>query len=137
MQSIQLELFGDNNPASSFGKTFPVSSTQKTTPSDTFSLASLTAHLPMKSLTASGEVQVLSSTGSVLSLGAHSMLNISECPNAVEESTLSQVLEKDSVPSRFFLSELACRGILARAKRRGKDLPPLLKEALESSLSRQ
>jgi len=35
-----------------------------------------------------------------------------------------------SVPQKFFLSARAARGILRRAERRGRELPPLLHEAL-------
>jgi hypothetical protein len=50
--------------------------------------------------------------------------------SAAEESTLSQILEAH-VPEKYSLSAQACRGILNRAQRRGKELPPMLKEALE------
>jgi hypothetical protein len=43
---------------------------------------------------------------------------------------LSQILEAH-VPEKYSLSAQACRGILNRAQRRGKELPPMLKEALE------
>ena len=47
--------------------------------------------------------------------------------------SLSHVLEDSrDVPERFFLSPKACAGILRRAERRGKTLPPLLLEALKS-----
>jgi hypothetical protein len=57
-------------------------------------------------------------------------LNTSEYPNAVVESSLSQVLEVGTLPPRFFLSPKACAGILRRAERRDKKLPPTLIEAL-------
>lgn len=79
----------------------------------------------------------LCSKGSVRLPGASSTLNISECLNDVVESTLSQVLEKGLVHPRFFLSARACQGILRRAERRGKQLPLLLKAALEVSIVRQ
>jgi hypothetical protein len=46
--------------------------------------------------------------------------------------SLSDVLEITSVPQRFYLSKKACNGILRRAKRRGKELPPMLLAALEA-----
>jgi len=47
--------------------------------------------------------------------------------------SLSHVLEDNrDVPERFYLSQKACVGILRRAERRGKALPPLLLEALKS-----
>jgi hypothetical protein len=45
--------------------------------------------------------------------------------------SLSHVLEDSrDVPPRFFLSQRACAGILRRAERRGKTLPPMLDQAL-------
>jgi hypothetical protein len=47
--------------------------------------------------------------------------------------SLSDVLEATHlVPHRFYLSRKACEGILRRAERRGKALPPMLLEALRS-----
>ncbi len=53
--------------------------------------------------------------------------------SAGDVSSLSDVLENQSVPQRFSLSAKACSGILRRAKRRGKALPPMLKQALEQA----
>lgn len=58
------------------------------------------------------------------------MPNISEWPNDAAVCSLSQVLEKDSIPQRYFLSSMACAGILRRADKRAKTLPPPLYEAL-------
>ena len=51
--------------------------------------------------------------------------------NAAEECSLSQILEANA-PAKYFLSPRACAGILRRAERRGKKLPPLLEQALKS-----
>ena len=62
------------------------------------------------------------------------MLNSSESPSAEEESSclLSSVLQTpQEVEAKFFLSPRACQGILRRAARRGKVLPPQLQEALQ------
>lgn len=59
-----------------------------------------------------------------------SMLNTGEYPNVAVESTLSQILEV-GVPETYYLSPKACLGILRRASVRGKELPPVLKAALE------
>lgn len=67
--------------------------------------------------------------------GASSMLNFGESPNVVEESGLSQILE-DNVPQRYYLSARACVGVLRRAERRGKELKPILKLALEQQIER-
>jgi hypothetical protein len=45
---------------------------------------------------------------------------------------LSDILEIGDVPQRFFLSPRACAGILRRAEKRGKALPPELLKALLS-----
>jgi DNA (cytosine-5)-methyltransferase 1 len=58
------------------------------------------------------------------------MPNIGVSPSVVKESSLSQILQ-DNVPEKYFLSPKACEGILRRAEKRGKELPPMLKEALE------
>ena len=47
------------------------------------------------------------------------------------QTTLSSVLESN-VSARFYLSPTACKGILRRAEKRGKDLPPALHAALRS-----
>lgn len=56
--------------------------------------------------------------------------NIGESPSAAVESTLSQILEAN-VPKKYYLSAKACEGILRRAERRGKELPPMLLKSLK------
>lgn len=56
--------------------------------------------------------------------------NTGESPSAVVASRLSQILE-EAPQEKYFLTARACQGILNRAERRGKDLPPQLKAALE------
>ena len=65
-----------------------------------------------------------------LSLGAQSMRNTSESLKDAVESTLAQILEA-SVPDKYYLSPKACQGILRRAAIRGKELPEVLRLALE------
>ena len=60
-------------------------------------------------------------------------LSTSESPSAAVESSLSDILETGDVPQRYFLSAIACRGILGRAKKRGKTLPAALAAALEAA----
>ena len=67
----------------------------------------------------------------LISLGSSKTPNITEYPRDAAESFLSQVLEPDA-PTRYCLSRKACEGILRRAAKRGKELPPMLKEALEA-----
>ena len=64
------------------------------------------------------------------SLGACTMPNISEQHSDAGASFLSQILEANA-PAKYSLSPKACRGILRRAERRGKELPPMLRLALE------
>ena len=59
-----------------------------------------------------------------------STLNTGVSPNVVQESTLSQILLAE-VPEKYYLSPKACLGILHRASVRGKELPEVLKKALE------
>ena len=58
------------------------------------------------------------------------MLNTGVSPIAEQESTLSQILLAE-VPEKYYLSPKACLGILRRASVRGKELPEVLKKALE------
>ena len=57
-------------------------------------------------------------------------LNTSDWPSDGSACSLSRVLETGTVPPRFYLSTRACRGILRRAEKRGKSLPPSLAAAL-------
>ena len=56
-------------------------------------------------------------------------LNIGEKPREPNPTKLSQVLEQNPDP-KYNLSATACQGILRRAEKRGKELPPELKAAL-------
>jgi len=56
-------------------------------------------------------------------------LNTSEYPSDGVASSLSDILETGEVPQQYFLSSRACRGILRRAEKRGKELPEALKSA--------
>ena len=72
-------------------------------------------------------------------MGSHGQcltLNISESRNDAVGSSLSHILERGSLPPRFYLSPKACSGILRRAQRRGKELPPALKAALEATAAK-
>jgi hypothetical protein len=64
------------------------------------------------------------------------MLNTGESPSAAVASTLSSILEANA-PEKYYLSAKACEGILRRAERRGKQLPPMLKEALLQMIARE
>jgi hypothetical protein len=60
------------------------------------------------------------------------MLNTSAWPNDASVCLLSSVLEQGPIPQKYYLSRQACAGILRRAEKRGKTLPPALKAALEA-----
>lgn len=62
-------------------------------------------------------------------LGEYTTRSFGESPREENVSRLSQILE-DSPHPKYSLSAKACQGILNRAQRRGKELPPELKAAL-------
>jgi hypothetical protein len=66
--------------------------------------------------------------------GESSTRSIGESPSDAVESTLSQILQANA-PEKYYLSAKACAGILRRAERRGKELPEMLKAALEETVS--
>ena len=66
----------------------------------------------------------------LISLGACTMPNISAQHSGAGACFLSQILVENA-PEKYSLSPVACAGILRRAERRGKELPPLLRMALE------
>ena len=67
--------------------------------------------------------------GIATSNGEFWIRNSSESPNVAVVSSLSEVLETEVSP-RYTLSPKACEGIMRRASRRGKTLPPALEKAL-------
>lgn len=74
-------------------------------------------------------------TSGILSPGACLMLSTSEYPNGASvSSSLADVLLAEA-PEKYYLSNKACDGILRRANRRGKTLPPALQEALVNQAS--
>ena len=64
---------------------------------------------------------------------AFSTLSGSEFPKDAGVCSLSDVLETGDVPQKYYLSAKACRGILRRAERRGRELPPALHAALSQA----
>ena len=71
----------------------------------------------------------------LISLGACMTPNISEQHSGAGVCSLSQILEENP-QEKYSLSPKACAGILRRVERRGKDLPPLLRLALEYQVQR-
>lgn len=70
----------------------------------------------------------------VKSLGGLLTPSIGESPSVENVSILSSILEAE-VPERYYLSPKACSGILRRAEKRGKNLPPLLEAVLRAQAS--
>ena len=66
--------------------------------------------------------------------GGFLTLNFSEYPKDAGVSFLSDILETDP-PQKYYLSAKACEGIIRRAEKRGKPLPPQLDEALRAQAS--
>ena len=130
---MQLTLFDDATDCptqSSYGKTSPASYQHETTPSDVFWQLCLANPKSLSQQGGDGRVQVLCVRPNAKSHGESWMPNISESPNAAEECSLWQVVETDVSP-KYYLSNRAKAGILKRAEHRKKNLPPLLRAALE------
>ena len=132
---MQLTMFDEAEASSlpsSSGKTCPESSLPKTTP-----LAASLALLPgriarLSRQGADGQTLVVCLDPGAQSRGGFSTPNISGWPNDASVCSLSQVLELDSIPPRYFLSAKACAGILCRAANREKTLPAALETALRA-----
>jgi DNA (cytosine-5)-methyltransferase 1 len=62
--------------------------------------------------------------------------NTTVCVNAADARFLWQVLERELTPQKYYLSAIACAGILRRAQKRGKKLPELLRLALTTQIAR-
>lgn len=113
----------------SFGKTFLECFQALITHLDAYLQDSLVKGLQLSRQGGNGRTLVVFMDPSELSPGASLMLNISDSPNDASGSGLSQVLEQ-STPSKYYLSKIACQGVLRRAESRGKTLPESLKTAL-------
>ena len=66
--------------------------------------------------------------------GSTSAWTWGEFPLVGTETYLSDILEDDA-PEKYYLSARACAGILRRANERGKELPEVLKTALEMRIA--
>lgn len=67
--------------------------------------------------------------------GGYSTRNSSAWPKDASVCTLSDALETSNVPAKYYLSPRACDGIIRRAEKRGKSLPPELEAALRAQAS--
>lgn len=132
MQLITLELFTETELQSCFTKTSPVFYPRKTTPSDVSWQELLEQTFPLRPEQpgTNGLVLVRLPAQNAKRRGECLTLNFSVSPNDAKDCSLSQVLQKDSIHPKYFLSPRACQGILTRVKRREKTLPTTLKIAL-------
>lgn len=119
MQLILFESEPESLPESSCGKTSPESSPTRRTPSDVYLRRLLGKAASCNLQGANGQTLVLCMDPREQSRGGFLMPNISEWPNGVAGCSLSQALEKDSTPERYFLTSEACAGILRRLSRKG------------------
>lgn len=75
----------------------------------------------------------LLSSGVIPSHGQSLTLNTSTWRSGASVCSLSEVLETGPIPRRYFLTRKACQGILRRAEKRGRALPPALLAALTAA----
>ena len=137
MQLTMFEPAEASPPPLSSGKTSPVFSPRKTTPSGAFWLGLPEKMTRWNRQGEGGRTLVLCMDPRGQSPGGPWTPNISDWPNDAAVSSLSQVLEKGSIPPEFFLSGTACAGILRRAEARGRALPVALHSALLSAVERE
>jgi len=69
--------------------------------------------------------------------GGHWTLNTSGCHSAAAVSLSSVLVTPESIRPKYYLSSKACQGILRRAAKRGKALPPILEQALTKQAERE
>ena len=132
-QSSMLTLLTASGPDGWSGRTSPACSAltaaKPSLPSSDSSLVSPSKSLPVDGRTAE------SSQAHLVPMDLHSgclTLSTAEYHSGAVASSLSDILETGDVPQRYFLSGKACRGILRRAEKRGKDLPMTLRLALQA-----
>ena len=63
--------------------------------------------------------------------GGYWTLSTSGYRSAAAVSLSSVLVTPASIPPKYYLSSKACQGILRRAEKRGKALPPILETALQ------
>ena len=128
-----------NTPAGSAGKMSPAHSVQ--TPDETSkrsskrsSASSNRAPRCLYLKKADGLTQTATWVTNGPLLTELSIVNTGAWPNVENASFLSETL-MPNVPEMYFLSPRACLGILRRASARGKELPEVLRIALERQAS--
>ena len=129
MESIQLSLFGKMYPE-------PLAATkEKTSEPYLKSLLESSSRQPLclRFRKQDGHTQTVTPETDGVLRTEFLTLNTGESPSAAVGSTLSSILEANA-PEKYYLSAKACEGILRRAERRGKQLPQMLKDALEQMI---
>ena len=131
MENIQLSLFGKTCPEHSAATAAQTSKRclKNSRPSRRESMYLFLSLKSADGLTPERSWETVSA-----SRGACSTRNTGEFPKDARESTLSQILQADA-PEKYYLSAKAAAGILNRAKKRGKELPTMLREALEEVIA--
>ena len=134
MQLTIFDMMLEKNQQESYGKTSRASCPQKTTPSVPSWQDYVDVTPPSNRQGTDGATQVWFMGKSGQPLGALWTPNISEWLSEGGGSlcSLQEVLEDGVLPTRYYLSPKACRGILDRAEKRGKPLPPQLQQVLHS-----
>jgi hypothetical protein len=126
-------LLQENGLAGSFGKMSPVcfQATKEKTLQAFWDSSQAGKFIPLSEVGKIAELSKESEAHTELP-GQCWMHSILEFHKDAEESLLSDTLETGDLPQRYYLSTTACQGILRRAEKRGKQLPQMLKEALEA-----
>ena len=132
MEYIQDSLFGKMSPEHS------AVTEEKTSESSSKNSLKSSSRQPLclRFLRKDGPTPIVTAVTDGALLTEFLMLNTGESPSVAVESTLSSILEVN-VPETYYLSARACEGILRRADRRGKQLPAMLKTALEQMIERE
>ena len=104
--------------------------TEKTSGASLRKPSALPNQMPMCLDLRNGEMLGASWDMDGLLLGEYTMHSFGESPKDGVESHLSQILQ-ENVPPKYYLSALACKGILRRSTERGKQIPELLRMVLE------
>jgi len=134
MQSTIFDQLLEESQLGSSGKTSPASSAPTTTPSVPSWEAWSDVQPPSLNLRTDGPARVWLMGQPDAPHGGHLTPSTSAWPSDGSGSScsLAAVLEDGPLPMRYFLSSKAAAGILRRAEARGKELPPMLREALLS-----
>jgi len=138
--SSMLQLLVATGPSGWYGRTSPASF-RTIQDADLQAFWDCSPDSASKSPGGGGKLRALSraTVAPTASHGACLTLNLSEWTATHVPShsdggvcSLSDILETGDVPPQYYLSAKACRGILRRAAKRGKELPQLLAHALKA-----